>query len=126
MHARHKFPFSLPAVALLASSICASIAQAESERRDLSGFTAVDVGGGVDVDIRIGPEFLVEVDSGDEALDDIETRVRNGTLHISIDRDDWNWGDWHNGYVVSIVMPALEELDVGGGADVRVIGTITG
>lgn len=124
MHARHKFLFSLP-VALLASSFC-TVTQADSERRDLNGFTAVDARSGIDVDIRIGDEFLVEVDSGDEDLDDIETEVRNGTLQISIDRDDWNWGDWQNSYVVSIVMPALEEVEASGGADVRVIDAITG
>lgn len=123
MHACNRF---LSAAVTVCSLAACTLAQADTERRALSDFTAIDAQSGLDVDIRIGDEFLVEVDSGEEDLADIETDVRNGTLHLSVDRDDWSRGDWRNDYRVSIVMPALEEIEASGGADVRVSGTVTG
>ena len=123
MHAGHKTPL---ATLLFCTLIISPSAQADNERRALSGFTAIEAESGLNVDIRIGDDFLVEVDSGDEDLADIETEVRNGTLQLSIDRDDWDWGDWQDDYHVSIVMPALEEIEASGGVDVRVLGTVTG
>lgn len=109
---------------LLTTSICASV-HAEVERRDLSGFTGVDASSGINVDIRIGEQFLVEVDA-DENIDDIETEVRNGTLHVRVESDAWDWGDWQDDHHVTIVMPVLTELEASGGSDIRVLGTVTG
>lgn len=119
MHTRNRLLLTI-----LAATACAA-AQAETERRELRGFTAIDAGGGVNVDVRIGDEFLVEVES-DEDLEDVETEVRNGTLHIGIDRDGFGWGDWQDAYHVLVVMPALEELEASGGVDVTVSGVVTG
>src|SRR5688572_18564975 len=113
------------ALAVLASLSCA-LAQADTETRDVSGFTAIDASGGINVDIRIGNEFLVEVDT-DEDLDDIETEVRGDTLYLRIDREEWNWnGNWGDDYSAVIVMPALSELEVSGGSDVQVTGVVSG
>lgn len=108
------------------SSLSCAFAQADTETRDVSGFTGIDVSGGINVDIRMGNEFLVEVDS-DEDVDDIITEVRGDTLHLRVDRD-WNdrgW-NWNIDYNAVIVMPALTEVEASGGSDVRVIGTVTG
>ena len=119
MNTRNKF-----LLALFTTTTCACV-HADVERRDHSDFTGVDASSGIDVDIRIGDEFLVEVDS-DENLADIETEVRNGTLHIRVDSDAWDWGDWQGDHHVTIVMPVLAELEASGGTDIRVIGTVTG
>jgi hypothetical protein len=120
MNARNKI-----LLAMLATLPCA-LAQADTETRDVSGFTGIDVSGGINVDIRIGDEFLVEVDADDEDVEDIVTEVRGDTLHLKVDRDDW--GDWSNfdDYNAVIVMPALTDVEASGGSDVRVIGTVTG
>lgn len=110
-------------LAVLASLLC-TLAQADSEERDLSGFTGIDASGGINVDIRIGDEFLVEVDT-DEDLDDIVTEIRGDTLHLRIEREFWNNGGWDD-YNALIVMPALTELEASGGSDIRVIGPVTG
>lgn len=111
-------------LAMLAALPCA-FAQAETETRDITGFTGIDVSGGINLDIRIGDEFLVEVDS-DEDVEDIITELRGDTLHLRVDRDDW--GDWgtYDDYNALIVMPAFTELEASGGSDIRVIGTVTG
>jgi hypothetical protein len=109
-------------LAMLATLPCA-LAQADTETRNVSGFTGIDVSGGINLDIRIGDEFLVEVDSDDD-VDDIVTDVRGDTLHLRVDRDE-RWG-WDDDYNVLIVMPALTELEASGGSDIRVIGTVSG
>lgn len=111
-------------LALLAS-LPGAFAQADTEARDVSGFTGIDVSGGINLDIRIGDEFLVEVDS-DEDVDDIITEVRGDTLHLRMDREHWNNFDWRDDYNALIVMPALTELEASGGSEIRVIGTVTG
>jgi hypothetical protein len=81
------------------------------------------------VDIRIGPEYLVEVESEDRDLEHIITEVRNGRLRMRVDRNDkgWNWGEgWDDDYNVVIVMPALTEIEASGGTEVIVSGTVTG
>jgi hypothetical protein len=118
MNARNKLM-----LALLAGLPCA-FAQADSEVRDLSGFTAIDVSGGVNVDIRIGDEFHVEVDS-DEDVADLITEVRGDTLHLRVDRERF-WNGGYDDYNALIVMPALDEVEASGGSDVRVIGTVSG
>jgi hypothetical protein len=108
-------------LATLAALPCA-FAQADTETRALTGFSAIDVSGGINLDIRMGDEFLVEVDTGED-LDDIITEVRGDTLHLEVDRDGWNnWG--YDDYNVLIVMPALTELEASGGSEIRVIGTV--
>lgn len=101
-----------------------AFAQADSEVRDLTGFSGIDVSGGIDLDIRIGDEFHVEVEADDDDVEEILTEVRGDTLHLRIDRDDfWNGFD---DYSALIVLPALTEVEASGGSDVRVIGTVTG
>lgn len=107
-------------LAMLAALPCA-FAQAETETRDVAGFTGIDVSSGINLDIRMGDEFLVEVDSDDD-VEDIITEVRGDTLHLRIDRDDW--GNWDNDYNALIVMPALTELEASDGSEIRVIGTV--
>jgi hypothetical protein len=111
-------------LAVLASLPCA-FAHADSEVRALSGFTGIDVSGGINVDIRIGDEFHVEVDS-DEDVEDIITELRGDTLHLKVDRETFWDGNGYDDYNALIVMPALTELEASGGSDVRVIGTVTG
>jgi hypothetical protein len=124
MHLRNKLLLTI-----LTTLPCA-FAQAEVEQRDLRDFTRIDASGGLNVDIRIGAEFLVEVESEDEDLANIVTDVRNGRLRMRVERDYDNfrgWGnDWSDDYNVVVVMPALTEIEAGGGTEVIVDGTVTG
>jgi len=56
---------------------------AATEKRDVSGFTAVDVSGVFQVEIVAQKDFAVEVDADDNLLPLVRTEVRGGTLHIS-------------------------------------------
>jgi hypothetical protein len=110
--------------AVLAALPCA-FALADSEVRNLTGFTGIDVSGSINVDIRIGDEFHVEVD-GDEDAADIITEVRGNTLHLKVERDSFWSGNDYDDYNAFIVMPALTDVEASGGSDLRVVGTVTG
>ena len=56
---------------------------AATEKRDVSGFTAVDVSGVFQVEIVAQKDFAVEVDADDNLLPLVRTDARGGTLHIS-------------------------------------------
>ena len=64
---------------LLSASLPAYAQQTET--RPLADFTSVAVGGGIDLFLRQGDRFVVEVSSED--LADIVTEVHTGTLEIS-------------------------------------------
>ena len=53
-----------------------------TEKRSLSGFKGVDVGGVFQVEITAGKEFAVEVETDDNLLPLIKTEVNNGVLEI--------------------------------------------
>jgi hypothetical protein len=108
------------------SLICApSLASAQQrEMRPLSGFDAIEVGGGIDLSVRQGASFSVEVETDDE-LADIVTEVRGTTLTIGRRRsfDFFDWGG-DNGHV-SVTLPTLASLAASGGSDVTTEGTFT-
>lgn len=54
-----------------------------TEKRELTGFKAIEVGGAFDVEVVAQKEFSVEIEADDNLLPLIETEVRGGTLEIS-------------------------------------------
>jgi hypothetical protein len=103
-------------------------ASQQREVRDLAGFDGIRVGGGIDLHVRQGEPFLVEVEassSGD--ADDIVTEVRNGTLEVRHDRSLFGFFDWGSADVaVHVTLPRLVELTASGGSDVRSEGRFSG
>jgi len=115
--------------ALAGAQLVATTALAQnSEIRDLDGFDAIEVGGSIDLTVRQGRNFSVEVIAEDGNLDDLITEVRGNTLRIhsrALQRglfNFWQYGD----YSVEVTLPALTELRSSGGADVRSDGEISG
>jgi hypothetical protein len=95
----------------------------DRESRSLTGFDAIEVGGGIDLVLRQGDGFLVEVEAADPT--DIITEVRGRTL--SVRRPSslrfFHWGDAGS---VTVRLPTLVALTASGGSDARAEGTITG
>ena len=60
----------------LLSALAASADAEERETRDLTGFNAVAVGSGIDLTLRQGEPFRVEVSAPDGELAKIVTEVR--------------------------------------------------
>ena len=105
----------------LASAV---IVAQDAQVRELDGFDAIAVGGGIDVQVQQGDRFLVEVE-GDDA-DEVTTEVRSGTLHIGVDRSFFGIFDWGSDADVRIVMPVVRSIVASGGSDITSVGTISG
>ena len=103
--------------------VCLPAAAQDTETRDLSGFEAVAVGGGIDLLLRQGDRFIVEVRSDDDASE-IITEVVAGKLEIRRERSfGFNWGDAGS---VNVTLPKLVALTASGGSEVEAEGALTG
>jgi len=103
--------------------VCLPAAAQDTETRDLSGFEAIAVGGGIDLVLRQGDRFVVEVQSDDDASE-IITEVSAGKLTIRRERSfGFSWGDAGS---VNVTLPKLVALTASGGSDVRTDGALTG
>lgn len=110
---------SIPAAALPAFA-------EETETRSLAGFDGIAVSGGIDLTVRQGDRFRVEVTADD--LGDVVTEVSGETLEIKRPRTNgfFNWGDWGDSGSVEVTLPKLTELTASGGSEVRTAGTFSG
>ena len=87
-----------------------------TEVRELSGFNSVDVSSVFQVEITAQSEFHVEVEADDNLLQYIETDVRNGELHISLDKRVKS----RNPLRVRIGAPDIERIEASGASKVFV------
>lgn len=112
-------------VSILLVAASAPLAAQEREVRDLSGFTAISAGGGIDLVIRQGDEFVVEVLASGGNASDIVTEVDDGTLEIRRAGFGFNITSWFGSHAVHVTLPRLEAVSASGGSDVTGDGPIT-
>ena len=94
-------------------------------KRNLSGFHAVQVGGGVDLYISQGHEETVVVSaSRPEDRDKIITEVVNGVLRIRMDQSNWNWSGGNRQLKAYVSVKTISSLQAGGGSDVYIEGVL--
>jgi len=108
-----------------AVSVTSPLTAQQRDVRNLSGFHSVSIGGGLDLYLKRGDTFVVEVD-GDDEPSRIITEVRDGTLEV---RRDGKWTDFFGAGdegEVYVTMPTLQALSASGGSDVSVEGTFSG
>jgi hypothetical protein len=89
-----------------------------TEKRSLSGFKGVDVGGIFQVEITAGNEFALEIETDDNLLPLIKTEVNDGVLEIESEGRISPSGK----ILVRISAPDITELDVSGAANVTLNG----
>jgi Putative auto-transporter adhesin, head GIN domain len=116
---------------LVALSVCAQttiINDANAEKRNVSGFTAIKVSGGIDLFLNQGDEEAVAVSaSEDKYRNRIKTEVSDGLLRIWFDGDGINWGWVSNKKLRAYVsVKTLKKLEASGASDVIVSGTLKG
>lgn len=87
-----------------------------SEKRDLSGFKSVDVGGIFQVEITAQKDFSVEVSADDNLLEKIKTEVDDGVLKISTDCRV----NPSSPMIIRVSAPDIEHLDASGVAKITV------
>ncbi len=111
---------------VLTSFLAASSADAQQrETRPLEGFDAIEVGGGIDLFLRQGQSFVVEVEAEDGDAAEIVTEVRDRTLEIRR-KSSFNFFSWDGDPgAVHVTLPALVSLTASGGSDVRTEGAFT-
>jgi len=93
----------------------------QTETRPLSDFSAVDLEGGGELDIQVGKAESVTVRASRETLAHLRTEVKDQTLTVRRDSNDWSFG--HSRSVnLTITVPNLTALSVEGGNHVTVRG----
>ncbi|MBX2816546.1 MAG: DUF2807 domain-containing protein [Saprospiraceae bacterium] len=104
-------------------------AQVVKEDRNVGSFDAIEVGGGIDLQMTQGNGHEVRVEAREKDMDNIVTEVSGGTLRIRMKkntRSNWNWGKNTGQIVVYATFRDLEALKASGGSDVIAKGTIEG
>lgn len=123
--ARFWLPFWVAAMQLPLAA--APVEAADREVRDLAGFDAIEVGGDIDVKIKQGAEFRVEVNASNGQAEDVLTEVEGNTLEVRRRRNaGGGFGGFFVDYSVSVTLPELVSLSVSGGSDVASESALSG
>ena len=121
-----KLLFSLLLAGLITTaSAQKTINDANAEKRNVSGFHAIEVGGGIDLYLSQGEEAVAVSASKNEYRAKIKTEVKNGVLKIWY---EWNSNlrfDWSNHKLKAYVsFKDIDRLEGSGGSDISVDGSI--
>jgi hypothetical protein len=116
---------------LIALSCLQHLALADTEQREVDGFTEVAVSGGIAVTLIQGTDYAVEVEADD--TDDVITEVVGDTLRIYKDTG-WKWYSFgllslfmeEDDMSATVTLPTLTRVRTTGGSDARGQGTFTG
>lgn len=105
---------------LMLLALCAPVLLAQSvEKRRVDSFTGVAIGGIFNVEITQGKSSSLEIEACREALEDIESYVKNGVLHVEMDDYD---GDCKP--VLYITVGKFDYLSVSGVVNLKTTNTI--
>ena len=91
----------------------------QTQTRNVSGYTGIDVSGGFAVEITQGSNEGVRLEAEENLLDNIRTEVKNGVLHIYNDKSLSST----KGMKAYITIKELNKIDISGG--VKVVGNST-
>ena len=121
-----KLLFSLLVTGLITTaSAQKTINDANAEKRNVSGFHAIEVGGGIDLYLSQGEEAVAVSASKNEYRAKIKTEVKNGVLKIWY---EWNSNlrfDWSNHKLKAYVsFKDIDRLEGSGGSDISIDGSI--
>ncbi|HVM89150.1 MAG TPA: head GIN domain-containing protein [Puia sp.] len=94
------------------------ISDKNAQKRNVSGFHAINISGGIDLYLTQGNEAVAVSASDIDVRNRIKTVVENGVLKIYLDREGfhWSWGSLHMKAYVSF--KTLDKLEASGGSDV--------
>ena len=121
-----KLLFSLLVTGLITTaSAQKTINDPNAEKRNVSGFHAIEVGGGIDLYLSQGEEAVGVSASKNEYRARIKTEVKGGVLKIWY---EWNSNlrfDWSNHKLKAYVsFKDIDRLEGSGGSDISVDGSI--
>ena len=121
-----KLLFSLLVTGLITSaSAQKTINDANAQKRNLSGFHAIEVSGGIDLYLSQGEEGVAVSAAKTEYRDKIITEVKDGVLKIWFDWKNSSKFDWGNRKMKAYVsFKNIDRLEGSGGSDISVDGSI--
>ena len=90
----------------------------QTARRDVPSFKAVKVGGASNVEIKVGEEQSVEIETDDNLLEFTKTYVKNDTLNIERRGNIWTSSPLR----IRITVPHLTRLNLSGASKADVKG----
>ncbi|WP_375206730.1 head GIN domain-containing protein [Hyphococcus sp.] len=116
------------AAAFGAASLSAmSLAHADSQTYDFSGFTEIDASAGVDVEVTVGGAYSVRAEGESEALERLRIERDGSALEIGRTRNSSFFSPGRKWRVtVYVTTPELNGVDVSSGADVNAEGIDAG
>jgi len=110
---------------ITAASAQKTISDANAQKRNVSGFHAIEVSGGIDLYVSQGEEAVAVSASKEEYRDKIKTEVKDGVLKIWY---EWNSSlrfEWSNHKLKAYVsFKDIDRLEGSGGSDISVDGSI--
>ena len=102
------------------------VIDANAEARSVSGFTAIEVSGSIDLFLSQGTEEGVAISaSTDEIKQRIKTEIKGSTLHIYFDGKGLNRKNWGNHRMKAYVtFKTLSKIEASGACNVKAIESI--
>ena len=108
-------------LALAPFCLVAQSSKVVKEKRDLSGFSAINMSGSWDAVITQGKNFSVTIEANEESIDDIRIKVKGETLYVANKRNKHRVNILNtrcDSRKVRITLPELEEITASGGSGV--------
>jgi len=102
-----------------------TISDANAQKRNVSGFHAIEVSGGIDLYLSQGEEAVAVSAAKTEYRDKIITEVKDGVLKIWFDWKNSSKFEWNNRKMKAYVsFKDIDRLEGSGGSDINVDGSI--
>lgn len=114
--------------ALVATVSTAQAGETVSKTYDLNDFSAIEIGGAYQLDVKIGGDYSVTLSGPEEEMARAEAVVRDGALTLGTKkriRGVKHHGD-HESVLAVVTMPALDRLAVSGVVDADISGVDAG
>jgi hypothetical protein len=110
---------------ITAASAQKTINDVNAQKRNVSGFHAIEVSGGIDLYLSQGEEAVAVSAAKDEYRDKIITEVKGGVLKIYFETKNNIRIDWGNRKMKAYVsFKNLDRLEGSGGSDISIDGSI--
>ena len=86
----------------------------------VSDFTAVELRGSDDADVRVGPDFSVRAEGPADRLDQLKIERDGDTLRITRKSGSYSWGGGGRDVKVFVTMPTISAASIAGSGDLTI------
>ena len=121
MNTLQKIILLLSLLALAPLCLVAQSSKVVKEKRNLSGFSAINMSGSWDAVITQGKSFSVTIEANEESIDDLLIEVKGATLYVSNSRKNLRINIFNKRSdirKVHITLPELKGITASGGSDI--------